>query len=88
MRSSKAVVHDSSSTRSRDDPRRFGCGDRCDVNLIHHERFNDLRFSDRRDNFQQRFVGKNDRPFRRCVHISGKSQVRQVIDELPRKPAD
>ena len=45
--SPETIVHDGSSSGRRNDPGRLGCGDRCKVNLIHHERFNDLGLSDR-----------------------------------------
>ncbi len=52
------------------------------MNLIDHEGFDDLRFDDRRADFNDRFVGEKDPSFGDRPQIAGKFQRAKIAQEL------
>jgi len=49
----------------------FGGDHGLEIQQIHHPRFNELRFRERRGDAENRLVGKKDRAFRHGMHIAG-----------------
>ena len=85
MRPAQSEVHDGPPLRGLDDTHRLRGEHRLHVDLVHHERLDELCLADRRVDFENWLVREDRRAFRDRKHVAREAQALQVPQESIRK---
>ena len=85
VHAAQSEVHDLPAPCSLDHARRLGGEDGLQMDLVHHERLDELRLGNRRLDFDEGLVREHRCPFRDGVDVARESKLLQMLEERLRE---